>query len=159
MGEPEVAIANFQQAVSREPDQIEPRLNLAMAQQLSHQPAAAIEHYSWILARQPDSIDALNNLAWLYATYPQAEFRDGAKAEQLARQLCDMSHDQIPAFLDTLAAACAENGHFDEAVRVTKLAVTLARGRSEREQESVRQERLKLYQGGRPYREPGAGDE
>ena len=155
IGEPELAITNFQQAVSQDPDRIEPRLNLAMAQQLAHHPSAAIEHYSWILTRRPDSIDALNNLAWLYATYPRVEFRNGAKAEELGRQLCEMSRFQIPAFLDTFAAACAENGHFDEAVRVTELAANLARGRGEREQESVRHARLKLYQAGQPYREPG----
>jgi tetratricopeptide (TPR) repeat protein len=154
VGEVELAIAKFQQALSQAPDQVEPRLNLAMAQQLSHQPAAAIEHYSWILTHHPDSVDARNNLAWLYATYPEAKFRDGAKAEELARRLCEMSHYTIPTFLDTFAAACAENGHFDEAVRATQLAVSSARGRGEREQEGVRQERLRLYQSSQPYRAP-----
>jgi serine/threonine-protein kinase len=125
-----------------------------MTLQISHQPPAAIEHYQWVLSHEPNSADALNNLAWLYATYSRAQFRDGGKAEELARRLCEMSNYRIPAFLDTLAAACAENGHFVEAVQVTESALKLSRARGEAEREPALRERLKLYQAGTPYHEP-----
>jgi len=69
---------------------------------------------------------ALNNLAWDMATNSDETKRDGAKAVELATQLCKRDNWQYPGFLDTLAAAHAEAGNFEMAVKLTQTAIDLA---------------------------------
>ena len=60
---------------------------------------------------------ALNNLAWLLATAPKAKLRDGKKAVDYAKRACELTDWQDAYCLGTLAAAYAEVGNFDEAVK------------------------------------------
>jgi arylsulfatase A-like enzyme len=76
-----------------------------------------------------ESVELLNNYAYLRATSPKAELRDGAEAVRAARRAIELASDERPVMLDTLAAAHAEAGDFDEAVRVARRAVELARRR------------------------------
>ena len=55
----------------------------------------------------------------------------------------------------TLAAACAENGSFGEAVEWQSKAIQLAPGQAKDELRST----LELYQSGKPYREPPPASE
>ena len=66
----------------------------------------------------PDVLPNLNNYAWLLATIPDQTMRDGAKAIQIIRRAIADLGRRDPAFLDTLAAGLAEEGRFDEAIRV-----------------------------------------
>jgi hypothetical protein len=59
-----------------------------------------------------------------------------------------------PEYLETLAAACAEAGDFDSAVKWQSKANDL---RSNREEKSRGESRLKLYREMKPYRHAGAG--
>jgi tetratricopeptide (TPR) repeat protein len=65
----------------------------------------------------PELPHAHKNLAWLLATCPQAEFRDGGLAVQHARKALDLVEEKVADWLPIMAAACAEAGDFDEAVR------------------------------------------
>jgi len=67
------------------------------------------------LAVDSDDGTLLNSLAWLLATCPSAEIRDGAKAVGLARRACEGDGWKNAALLDTLAAAYAEAGDFQQA--------------------------------------------
>jgi tetratricopeptide (TPR) repeat protein len=60
---------------------------------------------------------ALNNLGWLLATAPNAKLRDGKRAVEYAKHACELTGWTQPYFLGTLAAAYAEVGNFDEAVK------------------------------------------
>ena len=55
-------------------------------------------------------------MAWIYATHPESRYRDGARAVELLRPLA-ASADSDANLLDTLAAAYAEAGQFDEALQ------------------------------------------
>jgi len=93
----------------------------------------------------------LNSLAWLLATCPDPDLRDGAEALRLARLACpgDSCH---PAILDTLAAALAEAGQLADAAATAERALdVLEAGAPERVEIA---ERLALYQADRPYRQP-----
>ncbi len=94
-----------------------------------------------------------NQLAWLLATCPEPEGRNGPEAVQVAEQVCRATGNEVAAYVDTLAAAYAEAGRFDDAVRTQKEAIKLAE-LDERpgEVEDFRR-RLSLFENRQPYRE------
>lgn len=68
--------------------------------------------------------DAQNDLAWLYATCREEELRDGRRAAKYAL----MANAQSPEnsfFKDTLAAAYARNGWFEDAIAAEEAAIEL----------------------------------
>jgi Flp pilus assembly protein TadD len=99
----------------------------------------------------PESATLANDLAWLLATSPRAEVRDGPRAMALAEKIC-AAHSGNPAFLDTLAAACAEQGDFKRAASVASEALSLMRSRGDPEIAAEIEMRLALYGKRQPYR-------
>ncbi len=89
--------------------------------------AEAIDAYNKALQLDPEYIEVSNNLARIYATYRDEQFRDGEKAVALAEDVCRRTNYENPVILDTLAAAYAEQGRFDEAVKTATRAVEIAR--------------------------------
>ena len=89
-----------------------------------------------------------NQLAWLLATCPEARYRDGRHAVELATKACELSEWQYN-HVDTLAAAYAEAGDFEQAVRWQQMAIEMA---SDSGRDDYRS-RLALYKSGKPYRE------
>ncbi|MGD9724621.1 MAG: tetratricopeptide repeat protein [Pirellulales bacterium] len=104
------------------------------------------------LTRHPRSAAWANNLAWILATSTDDRLRNGAEAVRWARQVCQHDQHRQPTLLDTLAAALAEDGQFDEAVRVSRQVLELAAGQADLA-ETTRQ-RIRLYEKSQPYREP-----
>jgi serine/threonine-protein kinase len=100
----------------------------------------------------PENPLVCNSLAWLFATCPQAQFRDAARALEYARLACEKTGWQNHHFLDTLAAACAAAGHFAHACHWEEKVVAMV---GESEGRASYQARLALYRAGQPYREPG----
>lgn len=92
---------------------------------------------------------ALNNVAWIEATTENATLRNGSNAVILAKRLVSTTSGRTPANLDTLAAAHAEVGQFDEAVRIQQEAIGLLKTDSEK---SDYASRLRLYENRTPYR-------
>ena len=80
-----------------------------------------------MLKRAPGDLDALNNIAWIRATHVDPVHRNGAEAVVLAEQARDAPHDPNHVLFSTLAAAYAEVGRFDDAVRAAERAIELAR--------------------------------
>ena len=85
-----------------------------------------------------------NNLAWILATCPEATVRNGKEAVKHAR-LGDLTCWED---LDTLAAAYAENGNFDEAIK----AISEARKMAPKNAYARLNERKELYSNHKPYR-------
>ncbi|MCH8924271.1 MAG: tetratricopeptide repeat protein [Planctomycetes bacterium] len=113
----------------------------------------AAEHYRRALASQPGNVPTANNLAWLLATCRDDAVRDGQQALTLARQCCESTGHKIPAFLDTLAAAHAEVGQFDQAVEIAATAIRLATQNDQPKIADSLRQRLEQYQSHRPIRE------
>jgi|GEM_PF-882266 len=93
----------------------------------------------------------LNSVAWFYATCPDDSLRDGKKAVALALDACNRSQWKDAAVVDTLAAAYAEAGDFDQAVKFQEQALRLPESSAERY--TRMQQHLALYQKHLPYRE------
>jgi tetratricopeptide (TPR) repeat protein len=119
--------------------------------------AEAIQQYREALRINDDFDGALNNLAWILATTPRDDLRDGSEAVRLAERACELSHNLITVQIGTLAAAYAEAGRFDEAVATGTTAIRCARLRNEAELAELYQQLVKFYRLGRPYHSvPGA---
>src|SRR5262249_19637068 len=97
----------------------------------------------------PNHPRALNELAWLEATAPRASQRNGKSAVKHATRACEISAWTNARMLDTLAAACAECGEFDEAIAwQLKALETIPVSRK-----PALQARLELYHASKAYRQ------
>lgn len=87
--------------------------------------ADGLDQYRQALTVDSNHLSALNNLAWILATDPNREIRDGREALKYAQQAVRLTKAQEPSVLDTLAACYAELGRFDEGLKVIDRAILL----------------------------------
>jgi TPR repeat protein len=97
-------------------------------------------------------LSARNNLAWLLATSPSVELRDGKRAIILAQPLAVLYESW--GYLDTLAAAEAEAGDFAAAARTEQRAIAQAETGADPATLQELKQRLTLFERAEPYREP-----
>jgi TPR repeat protein len=93
---------------------------------------------------------AQNSCAWILATSTNASLRDGALAVAFAQKAVKATLRTNGAFLDTLAAALAEAGEFDQAVAIQKEAIAVEKDAKLKQDYAAR---LRHYEGRTPYRE------
>jgi tetratricopeptide (TPR) repeat protein len=105
-----------------------------------------------IAGNAPDSPRMLDELAWLLATYPDSKSRDGTEAVQLAERACALTDRRIPALLDTLAVAYAEQGDFARAISTIEEALNLARSSGDTDAIKLSERILASLRGNLPYR-------
>lgn len=111
----------------------------------------AIAAYAAALKMQPDNPLVLNNFAWLLATCPEAEYRNGKEAVAKASKSCELSGWKEWHPVGTLAASYAEIGDFENAVKYQQQTLTME-GLTDKERDDANEE-LKLYEARKPYRE------
>jgi protein O-mannosyl-transferase len=116
-------------------------------------PQQAVASFKEAIRLAPDVPECLNALAWVYATCPQAEVRNGAEAVRIAERACQLTKRQKTAPLDTLAAAYAEAGRFDEALKTSEETLALALASHDSTSAETARQRLELYRAGKPYRD------
>jgi len=147
------AIAEFAAALRIKPDNAEAHYNMGLALASQGRISEAIAEYRETLRLNPDLAPALYELAWILAVDRNASLRNGAEAIQLAERLCAVTGNQQAKALDVLAIAYAEAGQFTDAIRVAQKAIELASAAGQQELAQQVQERLKLYQASRLFRE------
>jgi tetratricopeptide (TPR) repeat protein len=113
--------------------------------------AKAETDFAIAFQRLPDYANLLSSWAWQLATCPDPQFRDGKKALQYARNANEKLGGKDPERLDTVAAAYAELGQFDEARKWEKQAIELLGPKANARRQAM-QARLKLYETGKPFR-------
>jgi tetratricopeptide (TPR) repeat protein len=145
------AMACYRQAVALKPEHAPYRCNLALALQEAGRTEEADAEFRRALRIDPRWPFLANQTAWKLATAPEAQSRDGFTALRLARQSCYVAGDAHPAPLDTLAAAYAEAGLFDQAVEVARRAAELADSRGQNDLASQIRERSRLYEKRQPF--------
>jgi tetratricopeptide (TPR) repeat protein len=155
MGEFDKALKDLDEAAAPAPGYALALVNRGYCRELMGEFAKAVEDYQTAaaipaFAITPSPTLAINNRAWVLATCPDAKVRDGAKAVELARKACERTDNLEGMYLDTLAAALAEAGQFDEAVKAQEKALE-DRSYAKRYGDEGRA-RLKLYQQKKPFR-------
>jgi tetratricopeptide (TPR) repeat protein len=105
-----------------------------------------------IAADAPDSPRMLDELAWLLATYPDSNLRDGAEAVRLADRACALTDRRVPGLLATLAAAYAETGDFSRGVAAGEEALRTGQAIGDTDSVKLSENILMALRAGLPYR-------
>ena len=105
-----------------------------------------------IATNAPDSPRMLDELAWLFATYPDSNARDGAEAIRLAERACALTDRRVPALLATLAAAYAETGDFSRGVAAGEEALTRGQAIGDADSVKLSENILMALRADLPYR-------
>ncbi|MCL1149332.1 tetratricopeptide repeat protein [Shewanella ulleungensis] len=95
---------------------------------------------------------SLGNVAWILATCPEAEYRDGSRAVSMSLKLLEQNQND-PTVLDNLAAGYAEVGDFTSAIDAQKKAIEALKQNPELAHSDEFMLRLKQYQNNQAYRE------
>ncbi len=146
------AVHWFTEALKFQPDYGPARDNLLATYVRTAQFDQAVALLRTALERTPDQPGVLSNLAWLLATCPKAELRNGTEAVRLARRADELSGGRSPRALDSLAAAYAETGDFVRAIATVQRAQELATALGKKELASEMADRLRAYRAGKPFR-------
>jgi tetratricopeptide (TPR) repeat protein len=149
-GKHEEAILHFEEALRIKPGYVKVHNNLGIVLTNQERSEEAIVHYNEAIRIKPDYVDALNNLSWLLATSKDPSFRNATKAVELAEKVCELTGHKGPLMLDTLAAAYAGAGRFDEASQTASRAIEMAKSNGQQELAGDIEKRMQLYKSGRP---------
>jgi len=148
------AVPHLQAAARALPDDPAIRVNLGVALARQGETQPAIDELRRALQLAPDWSRPAYRLAWIYATHPDAGVRNASEAVRLAERAAQASRGPDAAALDTLAAAYAEAGRFDEAIEVAVRAEKTATESNRQGLAQAISRRLELYRTRRPYRDP-----
>lgn len=114
----------------------------------------AIADYDEARRLDPKNLEPWNAEAWIAATCLQTRFRDGKKAVHYATKACELTDWKDARVLDTLAAAYAEDGDFENAVKWEGKALKLLPRATDdmgRMSEHDFRFRLDLFKAHKPY--------
>lgn len=89
--------------------------------------ARALENFERMLKLRPHDRVTANNIAWILATDSDPNIRDPSRAIAMAERICEQTQRKLYSALDTLAAAYAADGRFDEAKKTATESLDLAR--------------------------------
>lgn len=126
--------------------------------------ANAVADFKKAFEVEPKEAGLLNNYAWVLATSPDDDVRDGKLAIDLATQACEATQFEQSHILSTLAAAYAEAGDFEKAQEWSKKAIDVfekqraaeesPRGKEEADELAKElAEELASFQAQKPWRE------
>lgn len=110
----------------------------------------AVEAFEKSVKQFPENPTALNNYSWFLSTTDQDAFRDGKKALELALKASQATDYKQAYILSTLAAAYAETGDFENAIKTVQKA--LEDEKDEKLTKELKNE-LESYKHNKPVRE------
>jgi tetratricopeptide (TPR) repeat protein len=148
-GKFDLALADINQAIALNPNFEKAYVRRSFINLEKGDYAQTIANLNEIIQRDPQDVTTYNRLGWLLAVCPDSKFRNGPEAVKNATKACDLTQWNRPAFIDTLAAAYAEAGDFNNAVKWE--TQFLAMQNIDAGNHSDAQDRLALYQAKQPY--------
>lgn len=154
VGRLEEAIRQLRAANELNPRLAEAYLELGKTLAKAHRYGEAIETFRRGLEVEPRHMIMGNEMAWLMATVPEARLRNAPQAIQIGERLAELTSRQEPKPLDTLAAAYADAGRFDDAVATAREALARAGALNQSNLVAAISIRLKNYEAREPYYTP-----
>jgi Tfp pilus assembly protein PilF len=127
-GKYELAIQDCNEALRQYPGCVEASLLRASINTRLGKYTEALKEYNYLISLHPRPVTlarALSDRAWFQATCPNASFRNGQQAVKDAKAACSIMAWKDEGMIDTLAAAYAETGDFDSAVRYAAQALAV----------------------------------
>lgn len=143
----EKAIADFDETLRLNPGDVGALYCRGIARMKRQEYDKAIADLTRTLQLDPKSPYACWGLTRIFATCPDARYRNGAKALEMATRRCELTGWDDWTSVDNLAAAYAESGNFEAAVGWEQKAVRYAPEASKAECKA----RLDLYQARKPF--------
>jgi len=137
------AIADYNKALRLFP-------NFALAYKARGNVRSSKKQFNKAVRLDPNFALGYGARAWLWATCPNARYRDRKKAVESATMACKLSEWKEADHIDTLAAAYAEAGDFAAAVKWQTRANEMF---ADAEVLKKAKDRLELYRAKKPYRE------
>jgi protein O-mannosyl-transferase len=128
--------------------------NLGLQYQLRADKQKAVKNFEGAVEQKPRWGAALIRLAWLYATNDNVVDSKRQQALVMAKRAHPSIKAYSPFYAETLAAAYAANGHFQQAWRTQMEAIRLASGIKHVVIRRVMAFRLKRYQSGQRFSLP-----
>jgi tetratricopeptide (TPR) repeat protein len=150
-GRVDEAILHLKESLRINPEQAEVCVKLGIVYNLLGKYELAIQNWTRAAELEPNNAGTLDNLARLLATAGDASVRKADKAIEFARRGCKLTGYKDAEQLDTLAAAYAAAGRFDDALATAKQAVNIAKTRGQEKLVTEIQSRIELYQAGYSY--------
>ncbi|MGD8452452.1 MAG: tetratricopeptide repeat protein [Phycisphaerae bacterium] len=148
------AQAEWEKILEINPRIVAAYLGLASIALDGHDTHAAEAIFRRGLEHVPEALALQNGLAWTLATSPDDAQRNGEEALALATKVCEQTRYAAHAYLDTLAAALAELGRFDEALSRARQALDLAVKSNATANAEEYRARVALYEQHQPFRQP-----
>jgi tetratricopeptide (TPR) repeat protein len=124
-GDPDGAVAAFREAAALAPASAPARNNLAVALRARGDAAGAAREWREALRLEPGSFPARAGLARLLATTRDPAVRAPGEALALAERIAEETSRRDARALETLAAAQAASGRFEDAARTVEEALAL----------------------------------
>jgi tetratricopeptide (TPR) repeat protein len=148
----EAAISDFSKVINLNPNKPNYYIQRGYAYKGIKKMEEAIYDFNRAIELDPKDYIARSQLAWLLATCPDKKYRDGIKAIEHAEKLVEFNKN--PARLDTLAAAYAEAGRFEDAVKTQEIAIDILKNEgSSADKIAIYLERLDFYKENKPWRD------
>ncbi len=107
-------------------------------------------HYKRVLEKEPKHWNAINNLCWNMATAPRKNKHDLAEAVRLGELGCKLTNYKHYVLLDSLAAAYAAVGRYEDAVKTSKMALRLIKNAEDESAFVEIKKHLQLFESGKP---------
>ncbi|HWT66809.1 MAG TPA: hypothetical protein VN151_11905, partial [Terracidiphilus sp.] len=115
-GHPGEALPEFERTLDLNPHYPVGEEAVANADSALGRDGEALTHLRNALAQRPNSVNALISASRILSSSRNPSLRSGAEAVQLAEQANQLTGNSSPMVLDTLGAAYAEAGRFDQAL-------------------------------------------
>ena len=152
-GELEEATELYREAAAITPNDADVHNNLARVLSADNELSEAVTHYQQAIAINPNLASSLIGLSWILATAPMDDLRNANEAIELAELTVGLVGLNHPEVLDTLAAAYAAAGRFEDAVDTARSAITAAQATAGYAGYAISiQERIALYLQFKPFR-------
>jgi tetratricopeptide (TPR) repeat protein len=150
-GDYKKATADFTKSINMDPGRASAYYNRGISWDKRSDYKKAISDITKAIEIAPMSVRANTGLAWIMATCPDKKYRNGMRAVELAEKALRIN--EVDYVLNTLAAAYAEAGRFQEAVESQEKAIEKLKESGNLKDMLKYEKRLQSYKAGKPWRD------